>query len=103
MALYKLSEGCLSIADAAKRAGVSRSAMYQAIQSGRLPNTKFPGITTVVSIEDVDAFIERRKNQRCKSSKTSSLPTLEILAAQITDENRHAEVDFGQAVGNEVW
>ncbi len=29
--------------------------------------------------------------------------TLETLLAQITDENIHAEVHTGPAVGNEIW
>lgn len=29
--------------------------------------------------------------------------TLEQLVAGITEENRHAETDWGPAVGNEVW
>jgi len=29
--------------------------------------------------------------------------TLEQLLAGVTDENRHAEYDTGEAVGNEVW
>lgn len=29
--------------------------------------------------------------------------TLEELVAQITKENRHAETDWGQAVGREGW
>lgn len=29
--------------------------------------------------------------------------TLEELLAQVTDENRHDEVDWGPPVGNEVW
>lgn len=29
--------------------------------------------------------------------------TLESLVEQITDENRHGEVDMGRPVGNEVW
>ncbi len=29
--------------------------------------------------------------------------TLEQLVAGITEENRHGEIDFGPAVGNEVW
>ena len=28
---------------------------------------------------------------------------LEQLIGQITEENRHAEIDWGPAVGNEVW
>ena len=30
-------------------------------------------------------------------------PTLAELAARITDENRHEEVDWGPPVGKEVW
>ena len=29
--------------------------------------------------------------------------TLEELAAQITPENQHSEIDWGPAVGKEVW
>ena len=29
--------------------------------------------------------------------------TLEEFAAQITEENRHDEVDWGPPVGNEFW
>jgi antitoxin component of MazEF toxin-antitoxin module len=29
--------------------------------------------------------------------------TLEELLAQITDENIHEEIDFGEAVGKEEW
>ena len=29
--------------------------------------------------------------------------TLEQLLAQVTEENRHGEVDTGPATGNEVW
>ncbi len=28
---------------------------------------------------------------------------IETLAAGITDENRHASIDMGEAVGGEVW
>lgn len=30
-------------------------------------------------------------------------PTLEDLVAKITRRNRHAEVETGKVVGNEVW
>lgn len=30
-------------------------------------------------------------------------PTLQQLLDRVTDENRHAEIDTGPAVGNEVW
>jgi antitoxin MazE len=30
-------------------------------------------------------------------------PTLEELVAKITPENRHVEIDWGPAVGKEIW
>ena len=30
-------------------------------------------------------------------------PTLEELMAQITEDNQHEEIDFGQSEGNEKW
>ncbi len=29
--------------------------------------------------------------------------TLESLVEQITEENRHSEIEMGRPVGNEVW
>lgn len=29
--------------------------------------------------------------------------TLEQLVAAVTDQNRHSETDWGEALGNEVW
>ena len=33
----------------------------------------------------------------------SSVPTLNELLDQISDENQHTEVETGQPVGNETW
>lgn len=33
----------------------------------------------------------------------ASRPTLDELLAQVTDENRHEEIDFGPPVGREIW
>ena len=33
----------------------------------------------------------------------SSVPTLSELLDQISDENKHTEVETGQPVGNETW
>ena len=30
-------------------------------------------------------------------------PTLEELLAEVTEENRHSEIDTGPAVGREIW
>ena len=33
----------------------------------------------------------------------AAVPTLSQLLDRVSDENRHAEVDSGQPVGNETW
>lgn len=48
-----------------------------------------------VSIEVREGQVELRHAER--------IPTLEELVAQITSENRHGEIDWGRAVGKEVW
>jgi antitoxin MazE len=48
-----------------------------------------------VSIEVLDGHVELRRDER--------ILTLEELVAQITPENRHGEIDWGPAVGKEVW
>ena len=48
-----------------------------------------------VSVEVVDGHFELRSAER--------IPTLEELVAQITPENRHGEIDWGPAVGKEIW
>jgi len=48
-----------------------------------------------VSIEVVDGHIELRSAER--------IPTLEELVAQITPENCHGKIDWGPAVGKEIW
>jgi antitoxin component of MazEF toxin-antitoxin module len=41
---------------------------------------------------------------RLKSLRSAErIPTLEELVAQITAENRHGEIDWGPAVGKEIW
>jgi antitoxin MazE len=48
-----------------------------------------------VSIEILEGHIELRPAER--------IPTLEELVAQITPENRHGDIDWGPAVGKEIW
>ena len=48
-----------------------------------------------VSIEVLDGHVELRRAKR--------IPTLEELVAQITPENRRGEIDWGPAVGKEIW
>jgi antitoxin MazE len=49
----------------------------------------------VVAIKVLDGHIDVRPAER--------IPTLEELVAQITPENRHEEIDWGPAVGKEIW
>ena len=32
-----------------------------------------------------------------------SVPTLDEMLSQVTDDNKHEEIDFGPSVGKEVW
>ena len=48
-----------------------------------------------VSVEVLNGRVELRRAER--------IPTLEELVAQITPENRHGEIDWGPAVGKEIW
>lgn len=34
---------------------------------------------------------------------SAEIPTLEELLEQVTEENRHGEVDWGPPMGREVW
>ena len=35
--------------------------------------------------------------------RSDETPTLESLLAEVTENNLHAAIDTGEAVGNEVW
>src|SRR5262249_8855276 len=65
MAVTKLKEEYLTVTVAAKRKGVTRTAIYQAIHSGRLPHVRVSGSTILLTARDVDAYKphERRKPQ----------------------------------------
>ena len=103
MANIQLAEGYVSVTEAAKRAGVSRSALYQAIREGRLPHTKISGVITILSVDDVDAFKSRAQSKPETKQNSSHKYTLEELVAGITDENRHDLIDWGPPRGNEAW
>ena len=60
----RLEEGYMTVAEAAKRKGISRAAMYQAIKSNRIPHVKISGITTILAEKDVEAFTPRRRKAR---------------------------------------
>ncbi|HVE71170.1 MAG TPA: hypothetical protein VNI54_07355 [Thermoanaerobaculia bacterium] len=54
---------------------------------------------------DHDSAAARRAASAAKLVIIPSDPpiTIESLVAQITDENRHDEIDPGARAGNEVW
>lgn len=52
--------------------------------------------------EDDAVSIEVMKG-RVKLRCAERIPTLEELVAQITPENRYGEIDWGPAVGKEIW
>ena len=52
----------------------------------------------------VEKFIEMAKDLISVSSEEeSSIPVLDQLLAQVTDDNIHKEVDWGKPVGKEIW
>lgn len=52
-------------------------------------------------IREGDAVEIKADKGRIELRRAEQIPTLEALVAQITPENRHAEVDWGQDVGRE--
>jgi antitoxin MazE len=51
--------------------------------------------------DTLDLYVEGLGAVRiCKSTRK---PILKQLVARITEENRHGETDWGEAVGREVW
>lgn len=50
------------------------------------------------------SMMEMKSNhQQIILKPMKSKPSLEELVSKITEENRHAEIDFGKPVGNELW
>jgi antitoxin MazE len=52
------------------------------------------GSTVVLTETDTGVLVEVAPIQK---------PSLQTLVKKITQSNQHTEVDFGPAVGNEVW
>jgi antitoxin MazE len=51
--------------------------------------------------DTLDLDVEGPGSVRIRKPKHQ--PTLEELAARITEENRHNETDWGEPAGGEVW
>jgi antitoxin MazE len=60
-------------------------------------------VTGSVQIEEGTEITISVENEIIKIVPTRKKPTLEELMAQITPENQHSEMDWGQSEGNEVW
>ena len=57
---------------------------------------KGEGLTTLSCTSLIAALTASR-------DRLTGSPSLKSLLDRVTDENRHAEVQTGPAVGNEVW
>jgi antitoxin MazE len=55
-----------------------------------------PDVAIDASVAGNAIVVQSRRYKRRKYS-------LEEMCAQVTDENRHEETDWGPAVGNEIW
>src|SRR5205085_3929194 len=84
----KFGEGYITVAEAARRKGISRAAMYQAIKNKRIPHTKFLDTTTVLAEQDVEAFQPRAR-------RSIPLKDTRPLWQKI--------VDIGQSIPLEEW
>ena len=54
-----MSEGCISVADAVRYAGISRTALYAAMGDGEIPYVKV-GSRRLVPKQALEAFLMRR-------------------------------------------
>ncbi|HEY0024616.1 MAG TPA: AbrB/MazE/SpoVT family DNA-binding domain-containing protein [Longimicrobium sp.] len=66
----------------------------------KIPNT-YAAETALSSGSEVEMTVE--DGRLVITPGTKPRYTLEELVAGITPENRHAEIDTGPPVGNEVW
>jgi excisionase family DNA binding protein len=55
----------LTVDQAAERLGISRTAVYKAINQKRLPVSRIGGWMLAVRIEDVDAYRVSQRRKRC--------------------------------------
>src|ERR1051325_4677256 len=87
MSVLKLKEEYLTVSAAARRKGVSRAAIYQAIQSGRLPHARVSGATILLSARDVETYKpNERKKPRLLKNKRPIWEKIAELGRQIPPE-----------------
>ena len=84
----RLGEGYISVAEAARRKGISRAAMYRAVRENRIPHTTILGTRTILSEQDVEAFTPRTR-------RTSRLLDTRPLWEKI--------VEIGRSIPLEEW
>jgi len=62
-----------------------------------------PTVAGQTHLQERDAVLIEVAEGHIEARPSKKIPTLEELVAQITPENRHAEIDWGPAVGKEIW
>ena len=62
-----------------------------------------PSFVKDMRIQPNDALKLRRVGNDLVMTPVPARPVFEELVAGITDANRHPEVEWGSAVGDEVW
>jgi antitoxin MazE len=87
-----------------KETSSSPSARVQVVGWGNSQAVRIPkAMLDELQIREGDEVELRIENGRLAIEPVEKKITLESLLAGITPENRHKEVDWGPAVGNEVW
>ncbi len=86
MAALKLAEEYMTIAEAARRKGVSRTAIYDAIRKGRLPAKRVAGGTTIISQRDLNSFKPRARAHKAVQDDRPIWEKIAALGREIPDE-----------------
>ncbi len=92
----------------AREAGISTETLHRLEKGGKvLPVTARKVVDALGLRESQVLELEseplRNRNGYPNEITNIVVPDLDELLAGITPENRHAPVDWGQPVGNEVW
>ena len=76
----------------------------QIVRWGKSLAVRIPeGVAEQARLHEGDSVLIEVSEGRIKLRPVTGIPTLEELVAQITPENRHGEIDWGPAVGKEIW
>jgi antitoxin MazE len=76
----------------------------QVVTWGKSLAVRIPkAVAKQVGLQEGDAVSVEVLNGRVELRYAMGIPTLEELVTQITPEDRHGEIDWGPAVGKEIW